>query len=448
MTSQVTELFAEHIQQLKTVLDPILQRYHYDMLVVHSGAPIYRFMDDMEYPFKVNPHFSWWVPVAVPDSVLVYRPGQKPQLYYFQPQDYWHLPPAAPDPSWATEFDLLPMARGEDWRAHVQDGNAVAVLGDAPRLAVHFTQAAINPTALIHEIDLCRTRKTNYEQACIAHANQMAARGHMAAADAFHAGASEFETHLAYLKATGHSEAELPYGNIIAQNNHGSVLHYHGLEHRIDGPRHSFLIDAGASFRGYAADITRTYSADSDGIFNQLIVAMETAQLDLVDSVRNGVDYRDLHIKAHNKIAWILKDAEIVKAPVDDMVDKGLTMAFFPHGLGHFLGLQVHDVGGKIADAVGEKIDPPEHLPVLRLTRQLEAGNVLTVEPGLYFIPQLLDPLRNDSTLGSAINWALVDELLPYGGIRIEDDVLVQAEGAPRNFSREAFAALALDKAA
>ena len=108
----------------------------------------------------------------------------------------------------------------------------------------------------------------------------------------------------------------------------------------------------------------------------------------------------------------------------------------------------MHDVGGKIADTVGEQIDPPENLPVLRLTRKLEAGNVVTVEPGLYFIPQLLDPIRRDTHKSLVINWKLVEELMPFGGIRIEDDVLVNPEGAPTNFSRDAFAELKLEQAA
>lgn len=442
MTTNPFAHYRQHLEALSRMLDPILERHHYDTLVVHSGAPMYRFLDDLEYPFKVNPHFAWWVPVNVPNSVVEYRRGQKPRLFYFQPVDYWHIPPAAPDPAWADAFELHLIREAGDWREQVKDGLNRAVLGDAPRLAVHFTQAAINPTALIHEIDLCRARKTQYEQDCLARANQLAARAHRAAALAFDQGASEFETHLAYMAACSHAEHELPYGNIIAQNSHGGVLHYHGLERENPAKSLSFLIDAGASFHGYAADITRTYAAEESGIFPDLIAAMDKVQLALVDGARQGVDYRQLHIEAHQRIARVLRDAGIVRMSADDMVESRVSSAFFPHGLGHFLGLQVHDVGGLLDDRVGERIDRPEGHPYLRLTRKLAAGNVVTIEPGLYFIPQLLDPLRANSRWDDVIDWDLVDQLLPYGGIRIEDDVVIQPEGPPLNLSRRAFAAL------
>jgi Xaa-Pro dipeptidase len=114
-----------------------------------------------------------------------------------------------------------------------------------------------------------------------------------------------------------------------------------------------------------------------------------------------------------------------------------LSAVFFPHGLGHYLGLQTHDVAGLIADADGTPIPRPEGHPFLRLTRTLEAGNVLTIEPGLYFIEPLLRKWRENGDAG-AIVWEKVEELAPYGGIRIEDNMLV-TDGKPRNLTREAF---------
>ncbi len=101
---------------------------------------------------------------------------------------------------------------------------------------------------------------------------------------------------------------------------------------------------------------------------------------------------------------------------------------FFPHGIGHLLGIQVHDVGGQLKDPSGEPAPPPPEHPFLRLTRETEPGMVFTIEPGLYFIPTLLDPERN-SAKGRLLNWKLIDELIPFGGIRFEDDVVVTAAG-------------------
>jgi Xaa-Pro dipeptidase len=119
----------------------------------------------------------------------------------------------------------------------------------------------------------------------------------------------------------------------------------------------------------------------------------------------------------------------------EEAVAKGLTRPFFPHGLGHHLGIQVHDVGGQLAGPDGSVAPPPPEHPHLRNTRTIEPRQVFTIEPGLYFIPLLLRSWREgpDSAL---FNWELIDALVPLGGIRVEDNVLVTEDGH-RNLTRE-----------
>jgi Xaa-Pro dipeptidase len=124
---------------------------------------------------------------------------------------------------------------------------------------------------------------------------------------------------------------------------------------------------------------------------------------------------------------------------VEEALALGLTSTFFPHGLGHLLGLQVHDVAGFAASETGGRIERPEGHPFLRLTRVLQPGMVVTIEPGLYFIDSLLSRLRA-SDHARHIDWTRVEALAPFGGIRIEDDVVCTTD-APENLSREAFAA-------
>jgi len=125
----------------------------------------------------------------------------------------------------------------------------------------------------------------------------------------------------------------------------------------------------------------------------------------------------------------------------ESMVESGVTATFFPHGLGHYLGLQVHDVGGFQADERGGVVARPPGHPYLRLTRTLDAGHVVTIEPGLYFIDLLLAALRQKPQARD-VNWAKVEAFRPYGGIRIEDDVACTGD-APENLTRDAFAAAA-----
>jgi len=117
------------------------------------------------------------------------------------------------------------------------------------------------------------------------------------------------------------------------------------------------------------------------------------------------------------------------------MVARRVTDAFLPHGLGHLLGLQVHDVGGGLKSRGGGELARPKRFPRLRLTRPLEAGMVVTIEPGLYFIDSLLARLRR-RRVGRRVNWRKLADLRAYGGIRIEDNVLVTATGH-RNLTRE-----------
>jgi Xaa-Pro dipeptidase len=275
-------------------------------------------------------------------------------------------------------------------------------------------------------------------------ASRLGARGHVAAATAYHAGASEFEVHQAYCSAAGLREQELPYGNIVAFGEGAAILHYTTLGRRRDVPRPSFLIDAGAQCRGYASDITRTYAAKSgvDPQFVELLDAVEVLQQELCDAVRPGVDYREIHLLAHRRIAEALcRLGIVVGCTPEDAVQNGLSGVFFPHGIGHLLGLQVHDVAGLAADDAGQaELPRPAGHRYLRLTRTLEPGFVVTIEPGVYFIDLLLEQAKQDG-LGRYVHWDSVRRLKPYGGIRIEDDVACTS-GAPENLTRDAFASL------
>lgn len=217
------------------------------------------------------------------------------------------------------------------------------------------------------------------------------------------------------------------------------MLHYQHLERTVSDTPASFLIDAGAQFSGYGCDITRTYSSRSDD-FASLIERMHEIQQHLCARVRDGVDYIDIHREAHLQIADVLRATGIISIDREAAVESGLSAVFFPHGVGHLLGLQVHDVGGFMLDEQGtERERPPEH-PFLRLTRTLKPGFVVTIEPGLYFIDSLLDK-AHASPAREHIDWHAVEHFKPYGGIRIEDDV-VCTEGEPENLTRDAFARL------
>jgi Xaa-Pro dipeptidase len=271
-------------------------------------------------------------------------------------------------------------------------------------------------------------------------ANRIGARAHRAAEQAFRAGESEFGIQTAYLAAASQTEAELPYANIVCLNQHGAVLHYTHFDRRPPAQRRSFLIDAGASQAGYASDITRTYAAAGHMEFQALVDSVERAQQGFVAMVKAGQSYPGLHLHAHRVLAEVLREHGLIRMSAESAVESGVSAAFFPHGLGHPIGLQVHDVAGFQRDENGGSMPRPEAHPYLRMTRTLAPGMVVTIEPGLYFIDMLLEALRA-KTVAADIDWNKVEAFRPYGGIRIEDDV-VCTEGAPENLTRNAFAAL------
>jgi Xaa-Pro dipeptidase len=438
---ELARLYAEHVATLCARHDHALENAGAAHAVVFAGSPKTVFLDDRHYPFIANAHFLSWAPLPkLPLSYIVYSPGEAPRLIYYLPHDYWHPVPGQPEGYWTSEFDIRIVHSVDDVAAHLPDDRDKCILiGEIDDPAHAFGIERVNPTTAMNILHYARGVKTDYEIACMRLASARGVLGHVAAEAAFREGLAEFDIHRAYCKAVDHADNELPYDNIVALNAHGAILHYTEFDRQPPQSLRSFLIDAGAQVHGYASDITRTHAFD-DTRFAELVQRMDAAQLDIVGRIRTGVDYRDLHIETHRILAGVLADAGFVTGDPDTLLATGVTSAFYPHGLGHLLGLQVHDVGGFMANESGMTIDPPSGHPFLRLTRKLESNMVLTVEPGIYVIDMLLGKLRGTDA-EKHVNWTEVDWLRPFGGIRIEDNVRVTAEGC-ENLTRNAFATL------
>jgi len=432
-------LFANHLERIAASLDAWLHEQKVDALIIHAGLERMAFQDDQPYPYRPSPWFTWLVPVQrAPGSLILWRYNKKPVLYFVSPEDYWHAPPAVPSEPWTAQFELISVPDAESALAALPGREQrICWIGEP---APPFQEWSHNPTRLLLELEQLRCRKSPYEVACLRVATRRGVAGHLAAESAFHEGRSELDIHLAFLAASRQGELELPYGSIVALNENAATLHYQLRS--VEPPRqhHSLLIDAGASCRGYASDITRTF-ASSPGPFASLVEGMHRLQQELCARVAPGIDWRDLHLASHQMVAQLLRDAGVLRIDAADAVARGISSTFLPHGLGHLLGMQVHDVGGFRASADSQPIPRPEGHPALRLTRRLEAGMVVTVEPGVYFIDSLLQKLRASAD-AMHIDWSLVDALRPSGGIRIEDDVLVTATGH-ENLTRAAFSVAA-----
>jgi Xaa-Pro dipeptidase len=425
-------LFHTHIADRQRTTVDALAKTGFDALVISSGMAYTHFADDQDAPFHPTPHFAHWCPMPGPHHVLVVRPDQRPWLIRYAPEDFWYEQAPLGDPFWAAEFDIEEVGTVDEVWKRLGTLNKAAYIGNESDRA-KAANLKVNPPLLTAHLDWHRTTKSTYEVQCIEEATVLAARAHRAARAAFLAGASELEVHHAYIQAAGIVDHEMPYGSIVAFNEKGAILHYEGKRKKKNGA--VLLIDAGAQIRGYAADITRTMAAPHcDGRFVALIAGMETIQQKICALVKPNMPYGELHHQGHLLIAGLLKENDILQAAPEEAVEKGLSRAFFPHGLGHHLGIQVHDVAGHQESPDGTLAPPPPQHPTLRTTRTIEAGQVFTVEPGLYFIPMLLRPFRENEHQ-TRFNWTLIDELTPCGGIRIEDNLLVTASGH-RNITR------------
>jgi Xaa-Pro dipeptidase len=430
------QLYFQHLQTQIKRADLALAAAGFDALVIHSGRPPSQFLDDQDYPYKVNPHFKAWVPIFDnPGCCLVHSPGAKPRVLFYRPNDYWHKPADLPEGSWTRAVDITAIAAPSKAAAHWATLGRVALIGPGECFDARPGET-VNPPELLAQLHFDRAVKTAYELECMRRASALGARGHLAALAAFRGGCSEYEAHMRYLEACTQREEEMPYNNIVAYNEHAAVLHYQHLERRAPPVLRSFLIDAGAQYRGYASDITRSYAA-APGIYKDLVNALDEAQLLLCDEIVAGRDYRAVHLSAHRVLGDVMQHIGLTKLPGQAALELGVTGVFFPHGIGHLLGLQVHDVGGVMGNAQGQEVKRPEGHPYLRLTRTLEPGVVVTVEPGIYFIDSLLAAACADSRR-EHIDWALVEKLRPFGGVRIEDNVAATGS-RPENLTREAF---------
>jgi len=439
MDSLVT-LYKDHISVLQQRAQQVLARFKLDAMLIHSGELLTVFLDDHSYPFKVNPQFKAWVPVTqIPNCWLWVDGVNKPKLWFYSPVDYWHNVEPLPQSFWTDEIEIIQLKKADEIAQLLPAARQnVAYIGPVPQRATQLDIQAdrINPQGVLDYLHYHRSYKTDYELACMRQAQKVAVLGHRAAKEAFLSGMSEFDINVAYLSATGHRDTDVPYGNIVALNEHAAVLHYTQLQQQPPEQLRSFLLDAGAEYNGYAADLTRTYAAQSDSLFAQLVNDLNSEELALIDTLKAGVRYTEYHEQMHHRIARLLLKHQLVKGMSEEaMVKEDLTGPFLPHGLGHQLGLQVHDVAGFMQDDRGTHLAAPQQYPYLRCTRVLEPRMVLTIEPGLYFIDSLLAPWR-EGKFSQYFDWERIDSLKPYGGIRIEDNVVIH-DNRVENMTRD-----------
>jgi len=392
----------------KTLRSALAKKLAGDALILlDGGKPVPRNFD-VDYAFRQNSDFLYLTGVEEPGCHLVIDPKTRRETLFVPRIDNHH----------------------RVWEGHVPSPAEARVLFGVDRVmyADEMKKAVgrrkIVPKAKLRDaLDDLRACKTVEELALMKRANDVSGSAHRAVMAAARPDMKEY-----HLQSVFEAEClraglkHLAYPSIVATGVNGAVLHYrHNNATLKDGDL--LLIDAGAEDKGYAADITRTFPVN--GKFTQrqrdvYSIVLET-QKSCIERARPGIISADLHVHSMRKIAEGLRDMGFLKGDVDGLVEGGAVRLFYPHGLTHMLGLDVHDVtGGK------RRVLPnPTKVPV-RFIARLEPGFVITMEPGVYFIAALLQDKELRRKHKDSVDFAKAEKFLDFGGIRIEDDIVIQ----------------------
>jgi Xaa-Pro aminopeptidase len=405
---------------------------------------------DNTYPFRQNSHFLYYVGLDAPDLAVLSYPELDYDVLFSRP----------------TSLDDVVWSGAGHARVAMARQSGIDTVEDIARLGVYLTRArtdglpihylpqyqasslfriaellVLDPSevsegvseAMVEAVARQRSTKSEIEVAEIENALGITNRMHRAAMASARPGIYESDIAGRIQGIALADSRQQAYNPIVTV--HGEVLHNHSYGNRLEAGQ-LVLNDSGAeSPLRYASDITRTFPVS--GRFNSaqadVYEIVLRAQMSAITRIRPGIPYRDVHLHACRVVAEGLAGIGLIRGDPDEAVAAGAHALFFPHGLGHMLGLDVHDMedlGDIVGYPKGEKRSPQFGLNFLRLSRPLEPGFVLTVEPGIYFIPALIDRWREERAHSDFIDYDRLAQFVNFGGIRIEDDVLVTSDGA------------------
>eukprot|EP01120_Amphizonella_sp_Union-15-10_P016058 TRINITY_DN8360_c0_g1_i2.p1 TRINITY_DN8360_c0_g1~~TRINITY_DN8360_c0_g1_i2.p1 ORF type:complete len:533 (+),score=101.03 TRINITY_DN8360_c0_g1_i2:133-1599(+) len=292
----------------------------------------------------------------------------------------------------------------------------------------------VDKTAIFPELVECRVHKSPEELKLLKYVNKISSEAHIKVMEMVYPGMKEFEIESTFYHHvyTHGGCRNLSYTCICASGHNGSTLHYGHAgapndKTILDGEL--VLCDMGAEYHCYCSDITRTFPVNGKFTENQKIIyeIVLDAQQAVIDHIKPGVTWPDMHRLAQRIICTGLAKHGFLKGDIEELINNKVPALFMPHGLGHFLGLDTHDVGGF---AMGlERIQDDLSIKCLRTVRVLEENMVLTVEPGIYFIDALLEPALNDPVLSRYLVSDKIREFMKFGGVRLEDNIIVTKDG-------------------
>ncbi|KAJ2897013.1 metallopeptidase family M24 [Zalerion maritima] len=424
------------------VVDHISKRSPSPNGVLYLEAKHTKLLEDNDEPepFRQRRYFYYLTGCNEPDCYFAYDIAAQKSTLFIPPIDsdsvIWSGLPLSPEEA-LKKYDVDDVKYTNEvnpYLAHVgasysKAGKQTSVYAIADQVSEQTTFIGFDQKdfqTLKPSIDACRVSKDEFEVGLIRKANEISTEAHHAAFKKAKTASNECEVEAVFLqKCIAQNAKEQSYHGIFASGRAAATLHYVKNDQPIQG-KLNMLIDAGAEWECYCSDITRTFpingvfSPESRAIYD-IVLKM---QLECIGILKAGIVWDDVHALAHRIAIDGLHTLGILKGDKEEMFKKRVSVAFFPHGLGHHLGMDTHDVGGN-----PNYEDKDSMFRYLRLRGEVPEGSVVTVEPGIYFCNFIIEPYLEDAELSKYIDKDVLDKYWDVGGARIEDNIYVTKDG-------------------
>ncbi|KAI1419802.1 peptidase M24, structural domain-containing protein [Xylaria sp. FL1777] len=391
---------------------------------------------DEPVPFRQRRHFMYLTGVDVADCAFIYDIETSTSTLFIPPVDpesvIWSGFPLSIEEALA-KYDVdavLPTTELNPMLARlggVNPKSTVFAIAERVSNSVTFLEFGNKDFSVLAEaIDECRVVKDDFEIALIKKANQISSAAHKSVLESVRKAQNEYELEGVFIgNCMRQGAKKQAYPSIVASGRSAATLHYVHNNKELPG-KDLLLLDAGAEWNTYAADITRTFPisgrfTEKSRAIYEIVLQMQN---DCIAMLKEGVWWDDVHVRAHEIAIDGLLSLGILKGNRKEILEARTSTAFLPHGLGHYLGMDTHDTGGH-----PNYSDPDPLFKYLRVRRNLPAGSVITVEPGIYFCEFIIAPYLKDPKHSKYIDESVLNNYWDVGGVRIEDNVLVTKDG-------------------
>ncbi|KAI1739670.1 peptidase M24, structural domain-containing protein [Xylaria scruposa] len=392
---------------------------------------------DEPVPFRQRRPFMYLTGVDMADCAFIYDIETSKSTLFIPPVDpesviWTGLPLSAEEALAKYDIDtVLPTTELNPQLARLGGANSKAtVFAIAERVSdsVTFLEFGNKDFSVLAEaIDECRVVKDDYEIALIKKANDISSAAHKAVLENVRNARNEHELEGVFIgNCMRQGAKKQAYPSIVASGRSAATLHYVHNNKELAG-KDLLLLDAGSEWDTYASDITRTFpisgrfTEQSRAIY-EIVLQMQN---DCINMLKEGVWWDDVHVRAHEIAIDGLLSLGILKGDRKEILEARTSTAFLPHGLGHYLGMDTHDTGGH-----PNYSDPDPMFRYLRVRRNLPAGSIVTVEPGIYFCEFIIRPYLKDPKHSKYIDENVLNNYWDVGGVRIEDNIVITKDGS------------------